>query len=220
MKQWVEDIKEAGKVVGISFAGASVLFYAFCLTQDKEPEYNQPPIVIEESDTVIKHRQITIDDIKSVCRLNVMNVQVSKETIYTEPYKVLWVDNERVLSAKYFFDVKYSIDLSKLTDNQVLIDGDSIKIYTSEMDIDVSYKEDMTQFKQIEEKGWFVSNKPVSMEPEKYNDGIEQLKNQVFLESKKGIDYNEAIDKAETSVKNAILTLTGQEYNIEIVTVK
>ena len=52
------------------------------------------------------------------------------------------------------------------------------------------------------------------------NDGIEQLKNQVFLESKKGIDYNEAIDKAETSVKNAILTLTGQEYNIEIVTVK
>ena len=86
MKQWVEDIKEAGKVVGISFAGASVLFCALCLTKDKEPEYNQPPIVIEESDTVIKHRQITIDDIKSVCRLNVMNVQVSKETIYTEPY--------------------------------------------------------------------------------------------------------------------------------------
>ena len=220
MKQWKDDIKEAGKVVGISFAGASVLFCALCLTKDKEPEYNQPPIVIEESDTVIKHRQITIDDIKSVCRLNVMNVQVSKETIYTEPYKLLWVDNERVLSAKYFFDVKYSIDLSKLTDNQVLIDGDSIKIYTSEMDIDVSYKEDMTQFKQIEEKGWFVSNKPLSMEPAKYNDGIEQLKNQVLSESKKGVDYDEAIVKAESSVKDAISTLTGQEYIIEIVTVK
>ena len=220
MKQWKDDIKEAGKVVGISFAGASVLFCALCLTKDKEPEYNQPPIVIEESDTVIKHRQITIDDIKSVCRLNVMNVQVSKETIYTEPYKVLWVDNERVLSAKYFFDVKYSIDLSKLTDKQVLIQDNSIKIFTSEMDIDVSYKEDMTQFKQIEEKGWFVSNKPLSMEPAKYNDGIEQLKNQVLSESKKGVDYDEAIVKAESSVKDAISTLTGQEYIIEIVTVK
>ena len=220
MKQWKDDIKEAGKVVGISFAGASVLFCALCLTKDKEPEYNQPPIVIEESDTVIKHRQITIDDIKSVCRLNVMNVQVSKETIYTEPYKVLWVDNERVLSAKYFFDVKYSIDLSKLTDKQVLIQDNSIKIFTSEMDIDVSYKEDMTQFKQIEEKGWFVSNKPLSMEPAKYNDGIEQLKNQVLSESKKGVDYDEAIVKAESGVKNAISTLTGQEYIIEIVTVK
>ena len=88
------------------------------------------------------------------------------------------------------------------------------------MDIDVSYKEDMTQFKQIEEKGWFVSNKPLSMEPEKYNNGIEQLKNQVLSESKKGVDYDEAIVKAESSVKDAISTLTGQEYIIEIVTVK
>ena len=172
----------------------------------------EPIIVQKKEDAKVEVREITIESVKGCLQeLKVHECNMSETHTYTPDG---WFTSG--IKAKYYFDVKFSIDLTSMDNRQIIVEGDSVKIYCKGLKTDITCLENLSEFTEHGDK-WYKFN-DYKINVEKQNDVIKELKNVVKDKAIKE-EGEQALISAEKGLETMLYKLTNRNVSVEIIVI-
>lgn len=208
-----------GILIAISTIGIGSVIHKN--NQNKEPKsvYSQQYIINE--DKKVLEADTIVDSLTEINTMNVLSYNGSKE-IKIESGSFLSKRNQNI---KFYFTADYQLDLSSITKDNVEINQatNTIKVFNKPLKLsEITFLEDKTEVSDVKKSEWYtLSNKQIELATSE----LEQLKARLKDKIKNDIENDtEALMMAESNasknVNNTLRTLTGYDWDIEIIFVK
>ena len=171
------------------------------------------PIIIQKmEDGKVEVREITIESVKDCLQeLKVHECNMSETHTYTPDG---WFTIG--IKAKYYFDVKFSIDLTSMDNRQIIVEGDSVKIYCKGLKTDITCLENLCEVTEHGDKWYIFNDNKINVE--KQNDVIKELKNVVKDKAIKE-EGEQALISAEEGLETMLYKLTNRNVSVEIIVI-
>lgn len=163
-------------------------------------------IVIEDKETLTKESVVT--EIKNLCKLEVMSIDVTKEIKLKEGDFFTKEQN-----VKFNLTSTFILDLNNITTESVIInDMGEIVIFSKIPSINVSFNEGNTEFGDIEKSFLTFGNLDTSIE--ELESIKSELKKSVEIEMVKYMEL--AKEQSEQSIKDALLKLSKDNKEVGV----
>lgn len=203
-------IRRLKKYIALGLIFCTLLGLGSCqinksIQRSNEKKYIHTAIINE--DNKVLEKESVVEAVNELCKLEVLQVQLSKGVKIKQGK---YFKKEKDI--KLYANCKYILDLEKIKENNVIINGNEIIIFCSNPSIEVTILESMTEF--TDTKNSFLSFGDLELDSESWNSILVETKNSIQIESSKYID--EAKVKAENSIEKALSTLTKNNYRIEV----
>ena len=173
--------------IGIFTAG---IMYSKCDEKEKESQYKN--LSYEIADTKVDTKSITIDNVKEIGELNFMQASINHSIEISRGWKCF----SKCKTINFQCIGKYSLDFSKISSNNVHIQGQDVKIYCSKPTVDVMILHDNVTYQ--DDNGMFAGD--LKLEPEEMN----KIESQTIKDVKTKITSKAYMDDAKLSAERSI----------------
>lgn len=190
----------------------SVCFGTTVALTRKAPQEPQPIVIENTKELKVEVREVKIEEIKDCLqKLQFREYNMSELHTYEPSSKFV-----KGCNAKYYFDVKVSLDLTNLKNEQIVVNGDNVRIYVKGFGTDVVCLENKTQFSELD-NGWF-DFKEFKITPEKQNEVIGQLK-EVVKDKVILTEQADILNSAEKSMEMLLSKLINRNITVDIIVI-
>lgn len=194
-------------VIGLILASvAGCLLLGGIFHKEEEVPYTRTVVASETVKACTK--DMVVDNIKELQEINVLQLQVSKIAKLSKGEFF-----EKTQQVKFRLNCTYSLDLSTIEKDNVIINNNTVTIYTKEPTVSVSYLEDKTEFSEVDKK-WYDMGSKLEMTSEEFESIKSEIKKIVYEES--GAEMDVAKENCVKAIESALLTLTKEDYSIII----
>lgn len=150
-----------------------------------------------------------VESIKSLAKLNISNVEVSKDSSFK--IDKWYGDKEKI--ATFYANCIFSLDFSKLNEGNVYIDENNIIINTKPLTMSVEFNEDKTEFKKTKNTG--ISSGELKLTVEEVERSKSALKQVIYNEV-----YNSSLEdaqkRASEELNKLIKNIVKKDVDIKI----
>lgn len=179
--------------------------------KQEKKQFTNTLVVSEDVEVLVK--ESVIETVKELSKLEILEMQLNK-TIRLKEGKYF----KKQQDVKYGIIGKYILDLSKISAENVLINGNEIIIFITEPECEVNINDNNTQFGDVERS--FMAFGDLELTPEESNQIHKNLKDSILEEMNLDENMNVAKEKASTSIEKTLSTLTKNNYSVEVRWVK
>lgn len=186
--------KKLRNIIAIALASVGIFTAGiiYSKSEEKEKESQYKNLSYEIADTKVDTKSITIDNVKEIGELNFMQASINHSIEINKGWKCF----SKCKTINFQCIGKYSLDFSKISSNNVHIQGQDVKIYCSKPTVDVLILHDNVTYQ--DDNGIFAGS--LKLEPEEMN----QIESQTIKDVKAKITSKSYMDDAKLSAERAI----------------
>lgn len=186
--------KKIKKILAIALAAIGIFAAGVMVSKDysKEEKAQYKNLSYEIADTKVDTKSITIDNVKEIGELNFMQASINHSIEISQGWKCF----SKCKTINFQCIGKYSLDFSKISSNNIHIQGQDVKIYCSKPTVDVLILHDNVTYQ--DDNGIFAGN--LKLEPGEMN----QIESQTIKDVKAKITSKSYMDDAKLSAERSI----------------
>lgn len=202
--------KKLKKIIAAALAAVTIFTAGAYINirAEKKVEQQSYTKVYTTENAKVSSKGVQVKDIKNLGSVKFMQLSVNNQVKLKKGW-TLW-SKEKTINYKAV--VNYSIDFSKIKEDNISINDNNIKIYCSKPNLEAIIINNDTTYK--DNNGLFAGSLKIT--PEEYNTIENEVKEDCIKEASKEEFLNDAKVRAEKAV-NSILSKLNSKSNISII---